>query len=342
MVLNSLPNFKIIFKISATILLFSDAFLATAQSVGISSTSITPHTSSILELRTTNKGFLPPRLTTSQRDAISSPATGLMIFNSTTNRINYFTGSTWKATADSADTTGYYTIINANTSGVGVSLPDSSHSFRFKGINAASGKLSVTDNTGSNTIDVDINQSNLSLNSMGDTLAAGKGGTGQTTYSNGQLLIGNSSGNLSKANLTAGSGIDITNGSGSVTISNNIPVTEAYSLTDATTSSTSYVSVGSGLTLTPGAGDYLIFFSGNVENPTKDESTYFAIFVNGSKMAQSERYVTGHVKGGENFSASTMAYITGLGSGQTIEVKWKVTSSSTAMHERQLIAQRIK
>jgi hypothetical protein len=43
------------------------------------------------------------------------------------------------------------------------------------------------------------------------------GGTGQTTYSNGQLLIGNGSG-LTKANITAGSGISVTNGSGTITI----------------------------------------------------------------------------------------------------------------------------
>jgi hypothetical protein len=51
------------------------------------------------------------------------------------------------------------------------------------------------------------------------TLAVASGGTGQTTYTNGQLLIGNSTGNtLAKATLTAGTGISITNGTGSITI----------------------------------------------------------------------------------------------------------------------------
>lgn len=45
------------------------------------------------------------------------------------------------------------------------------------------------------------------------------GGTGQTSYTDGQLLIGNSTGNtLAKSTLTAGSGITITNGAGSITI----------------------------------------------------------------------------------------------------------------------------
>jgi hypothetical protein len=47
-----------------------------------------------------------------------------------------------------------------------------------------------------------------------------QGGTGQTTYTDGQLLIGNSTGNtLTKATLTAGTNIAITNGNGSITIS---------------------------------------------------------------------------------------------------------------------------
>ena len=55
---------------------------------------------------------------------------------------------------------------------------------------------------------------------MAGTLDVDNGGTGQTSYTNGQLLIGNSTGNtLSKANLSAGSGIDVTNGAGSIIIS---------------------------------------------------------------------------------------------------------------------------
>lgn len=51
------------------------------------------------------------------------------------------------------------------------------------------------------------------------TLSVGNGGTGQTSYTNGQLLIGNTTGNtLTKATLTAGANITITNGTGSITI----------------------------------------------------------------------------------------------------------------------------
>ena len=59
----------------------------------------------------------------------------------------------------------------------------------------------------------------------GSTIGVSYGGTGQTTYTNGQLLIGNTTGNtLTKATLTAGSGVDITNGAGSISIRQKRPL----------------------------------------------------------------------------------------------------------------------
>ena len=55
---------------------------------------------------------------------------------------------------------------------------------------------------------------------LGGTLAVASGGTGQTSYTDGQLLIGNTSGGgLAKATLTQGSGVTITNGNGTITLS---------------------------------------------------------------------------------------------------------------------------
>lgn len=53
-----------------------------------------------------------------------------------------------------------------------------------------------------------------------DTIAVNRGGTGQTSYANGQLLIGSGT-SLVKNTLTAGTGISISNGSGSITINVN-------------------------------------------------------------------------------------------------------------------------
>ena len=69
------------------------------QGVGISEDPINdPHESSILELRSTERGFLIPRMTEVERDAINSnnPATGLIIYNTTKNKLNMFDGTDWK------------------------------------------------------------------------------------------------------------------------------------------------------------------------------------------------------------------------------------------------------
>ncbi len=70
------------------------SFTTNAQ-VSINTDGADPDSSAMLEAKSTDKGFLPPRMTETQRDAISNPAAGLQIFNSTTNQPNYFNGSIW-------------------------------------------------------------------------------------------------------------------------------------------------------------------------------------------------------------------------------------------------------
>jgi len=76
---------------------------------------------------------------------------------------------------------------------------------------------------------------------LAGTLGVTSGGTGQTTYTDGQLLIGNTTGNtLTKASLTAGAGISITPGSGSISIAST--VTAGVTIVDDTsTASTRYI-----------------------------------------------------------------------------------------------------
>ncbi len=55
----------------------------------------TPNPSAILDLTAINKGFLPPRMTSAERNAIVNPAEGLTIFNSTTKCAEFYNGSFW-------------------------------------------------------------------------------------------------------------------------------------------------------------------------------------------------------------------------------------------------------
>jgi hypothetical protein len=51
--------------------------------------------SAILTIDSTTKGFLPPRMTTTQKNAIATPAAGLVVYDSTTNKLCCYNGSTW-------------------------------------------------------------------------------------------------------------------------------------------------------------------------------------------------------------------------------------------------------
>lgn len=78
---------------TALIILFVGK-MATAQvGIGVSTANVDP--SAQLEVLSTNKGFLPPRMTTAQRDSINNPATGLVIFNTTTNSLEYKSSTGW-------------------------------------------------------------------------------------------------------------------------------------------------------------------------------------------------------------------------------------------------------
>jgi hypothetical protein len=50
----------------------------------------------------TTKGLGLPVLTTAQRDAISSPQAGLLIYNTTTDKLNFYTGAGWEAVTSAA------------------------------------------------------------------------------------------------------------------------------------------------------------------------------------------------------------------------------------------------
>ena len=54
-----------------------------------------PSASACVDLTSTTKGFLPPRMTTTQKNAIATPATGLVVYDNTTNKLCCYNGSTW-------------------------------------------------------------------------------------------------------------------------------------------------------------------------------------------------------------------------------------------------------
>lgn len=60
----------------------------------VSQSSFDPEDSAQLQVDSTTKGFLPPRMTSTQRDAIEATA-GLIVYNTTDNNLNYYNGTSW-------------------------------------------------------------------------------------------------------------------------------------------------------------------------------------------------------------------------------------------------------
>lgn len=66
-----------------------------AQNVAINENGASAHPSAMLDVNSTTKGFLAPRMTTVEREAINSAATGLVVFDSDLNNYYFYNGSSW-------------------------------------------------------------------------------------------------------------------------------------------------------------------------------------------------------------------------------------------------------
>ena len=138
-------------------------------------------------------------------------------------------------------------------------------------------------------VSTDIPALDASILSTG-TVPTARGGTGQSTYTNGQILIGRTDGTLAKSTLTAGTGISVTNADGAITIAtsgvgtvNSVTGTSPVSV--ATGTSTPVISLASGY--------------GDTQNPYASKTANFVLAApNGSAGVPTFRtLVTADVSG---------------------------------------------
>ena len=70
--------------------------VASFAQVGINSDNSAPDPSAILDVKSSDKGFLPPRMTTTQMNGIVAPIAGLLVYNTSVNALYWFDGTDWQ------------------------------------------------------------------------------------------------------------------------------------------------------------------------------------------------------------------------------------------------------
>lgn len=106
-----------------------------------------------LTVTTTTDGFLGPRLTTAERDLISTPPAGLMIYNTTLNSYQVYNGTSWASVGGGATGGGADQIFieNGQTVTVNYTVPSGRNAMSTGPISVNSG-VTVTISSGSNWV----------------------------------------------------------------------------------------------------------------------------------------------------------------------------------------------
>jgi len=157
--------------------------MAFSQAVGISETAFTPDPSSILELKSTGKGFLVPRMSSSERANISSPAVGLLVYQTNAPTGYYFYSSTgWYQLSggtmpagvsgqtmrhDGTNWLANSLLFNNGTSiGIGTTTP--TFKFEVSGADASMNGIRLGKGAGNRSTNTSIGFEALNANTTGD------------------------------------------------------------------------------------------------------------------------------------------------------------------------------
>ncbi len=103
--------------ILALIIANTICYNASSQSLAVNTTGTAAAASSILDISSTNKGMLVPRMSKTERNAIVAPATGLLVFQNAPDSIGfyYFDSVNWQWLAAASGKIGWATSGNAGT-----------------------------------------------------------------------------------------------------------------------------------------------------------------------------------------------------------------------------------
>ena len=256
---------KNIIKIILTIGLITNHYLLITinAQVGINEDNSTPNSSAILDVQSTTKGMLIPRMTTAERDLINSPATGLMIYNQTTNSFNFYNGTAWinitsRTITEIADTD--------NNTKIQVEKTPNSDTIQFD-INGSE-RLKIHQNvSGQTIINLPNNNSNtflgegagISTTTGISNIYLGSGAGYFRTTGNANIMIGNDAGENGSGN----NNVYVGNNSVQTTVGSNNTFVGVFSGNSSTTSGSVFLGNSAG---TSASGDNQLYIENSASN----------------------------------------------------------------------------
>jgi hypothetical protein len=147
---------KITLIIVLVILYSSPSF---SQSFAINTSGTPADASAMLDVASTTKGMLIPRMSTAEKTAIASPATGLIIYDTDLNQFYFWNGTVWTAIPTGASANNYWTLSGSNKlynntgTNVGIGLTNPLGTLDIAGTSAGTNSLLLRsgNNSGGNT-----------------------------------------------------------------------------------------------------------------------------------------------------------------------------------------------
>src|SRR5574343_97 len=171
---------------------FNYLFASAQQNIGIGTS--TPSASAILDVTSSTKGFLLPRLTSVQKLAINNPSKGLLVYDITSNSLWQYNGAAWLEVSQGGS--GWSLSGNAGTNSTHFIGTTDAQSLVFKMNNVQSGLIEVDENkayTAFGKAALNPNSTGLDNSAFGfKALSANTTGNFNTAIGSGALQINNS------------------------------------------------------------------------------------------------------------------------------------------------------
>ena len=284
-------NIKLHFKLCLAIFLafIINIFSSQAQ-VSINSSGNDPHPSAMLDIESTSSGLLIPRMTATERDNISSPATGLMVYVTDDNKFWYYDGTQWVTMIGSPDNdwvvTGndMYSGVPGNV-GIGVTNPGTKLHVKGATLLERDGSPVVyVQNTTNNTYgygDIAFERGDGSGNKMYlGTIGDNSNGVAALTFNNDAEYVATfmHSGNVGIGTTSPQHKLDV---NGNIRHGDNL-----YIYSQASSGSTAWarfnspqthgsnIFIGAGGTTTIGAGESAIYIQNGIDITDAHETLY--------------------------------------------------------------------